>query len=323
MSAVGNLGSRQLAVSNHEATECSEEIGAAVSAARRNVADRQVAVGNHEATESSEETGAFVSVATNVAGRQVAVGNHGTTECSDEIGIAVSVATGVTGRQVAVSNHETTECSKATGAAVSVANNLTSRQAADNDHDEISRQSLMAGDSCDFRLHYSESQSIDVGASEVIICCALHDDKSSAIDICLEVANTEDFALHYSETQNSEHLLPDGEESQKQQKTTCQQSLLLSSADDNSAEGVLPTLVQRSHPLQADVMSLKPRLSASPNGIVELDSEELGPAGVLKLMQRFMKHSAMKQLKEKKCAIEVGYVYQSLYLSTRHAVPSI
>ncbi|GFG28840.1 hypothetical protein Cfor_00006, partial [Coptotermes formosanus] len=225
--------------------------------------------------------------------------------CSD---ISTTDTSGASAAGIVASNHDVTSHISTTGAAVSVANNLTSRQAADNDHDEISRQSLMAGDSCDFRLHYSESQSIDVGASEVIICCALHDDKSSAIDICLEVANTEDFALHYSETQNSEHLLPDGEESQKQQKTTCQQSLLLSSADDNSAEGVLPTLVQRSHPLQADVMSLKPRLSASPNGIVELDSEELGPAGVLKLMQRFMKHSAMKQLKEKKCAIEVGVV---------------
>jgi hypothetical protein len=322
MSAVGNLGSRQLAVSNHEATECSEEIGAAVSVAR-SVADRQVAIGNHEATESSEETGASVSVATSVAGRQVAIGNHGTTECSVETGTAVSVATGVAGRQVAVSNCEATECSKETGAAVSIASNLTSRQAADSDRDEISRQSLMAGDSCDFQLHYSESQSVDVGASEVIMFSALHDDKSSAIDICLEVTNTEDFALRYLETQNSEQSLPDGEESQKQEKTTCRQSLLLSSADDNSAEGVLPTLVQRSQPLQVDIMSLKPQLSASPSGIVELDNEELGCAGVLKLMQHFMKHSAMKQLQEKKCAIEVGYVYRSLYLSTRHAVPSI
>jgi hypothetical protein len=66
-----------------------------------------------------------------------------------------------------------------------------------------------------------------------------------------------------------------------------------------------------------DITTYKPRLSAAPNGIVELDREELSPSGVLKLMQRFMKHAAVKQPQEKH-AIEVGYVYRSLYLSTSH-----
>jgi hypothetical protein len=140
------------------------------------------------------------------------------------------------------------------------------------------------------------------------------------VDICLEVANTEDFALHYTETQHSEHSWPGGEESQKQ-KTTCQESFLLPSTDNqgvnDSAEAVPPSWVRRSFPLRTDITTLKPRLSAAPNGIIELDREELSPSGVLKLMQRFMKHAAVKQPQEKH-AIEVGYVYKSLYLSTSH-----
>jgi len=303
--AARSPGSRQVAVGKHEVSKCSEEGGA----------DRQVAVGNPEASECSEEGG----VAKGVAGRQMAVDNHEASECSEEGGAAVSVAKGVPGRQLAVGNHEASECSEEGGAAVIVANSLTSRQAAESSHNVISVQSLMPGDSCDFRLHYSESQSIDVGVSEVVTYSELHDDRSSAVDICLEVANTEDFALHYTETQHSEHSLPDGEETQKQEKTACQENLLVPSTDNqevnDSAEAVPPSRVQRSLPLRADITTLKPRLSAAPNGIVELDREELSPSGVLKLMQRFMKHAAVKQPQEKH-AIEVGYVYRFLYLST-------
>jgi len=290
-----------------------------------------VSAGNHDITSSVsscvadvlpgriEETG--VGAARSPGSRWVAVGNQEASECSEEGGATVIVAKGVAGRQVTVGNHEASECSEEGGAAVNVANSLTSRQAAESDHDVISVQSLMPGDSCDFRLHYSESQSIDVGVSEMVTYSELHDDRSSAVDICLEVANTEDFALHYTETQHSEHSWPGGEESQKQEKTTCQESLPVLSTDNqgvnDSAEVVPPNRVRRSLPLQADITTLKPRLSAAPNGIVELDREELNPSGVLKLMQRFMKHAAVKQLQEKH-AIEVGYVYRSLYLSTSY-----
>jgi hypothetical protein len=238
--------------------------------------------------------------------------------CIKETGVDAGAVRSPGSGQVAVSNHEASGCSEEGGAAVSVANNITSRQAADSDHDVISVQSLMPGDSCDFRLHYSESQSIDVGVSEVVTYSELHDDRSSAVDICLEAVNTEDFALHYTESQ---HSLPGGEESQKQEKITCQESLPVPSTDgqgvNESAEAVPPSGVQRSLPLPADLTNLKPRLSAAPNGIVELDREELSCSGVLKLMQRFMKHSAVKQPQEQH-TIEVGYVYRSLYLSTSH-----
>jgi len=308
--AVRSPGSIWVAVGNQEASECCEEGGVG----------RQVAVDNHETGECSEEGGAAVSVAKGVADRQVADGNHEASKCCEEGGAAVSVAKGVAGRQVAVGNYEASECS-GEGAAVNVANSLSSRLAAESDHDVTSVQSLMPGDSCDFRLHYSESQSIDVGVSEVISYSELHDDRSSAVDICLEVANTEDFALHYTETQHSEHSWPGGEESQKQEKTICQESLPLPSTDNQGVndrtEAVPPSRVWRSLPLRADITTLKPRLSAAPNGIVELDREELSPSGVLKLMQRFMKHAAVKQPQEKH-AIEVGYVYRSLCLSTSH-----
>ena len=264
------------------------------------------------------ETGVGVGAVRSPGSRRVAVGDQGASECSEEDGAAVSVAKGVTGMQVAVGNREASECCEEGGAAVSVANSLTSRQAAESDHDLMSVQSVMPGDSCDFRLHYSESQSFDVGVSELVTYSELHDDRSSAVDICLEVANTEDFALHYTETQHSEHSWPGGEELQKQEKTTCQENLPVPSTDNqgvnDSAEAVPPSRVRRSLPLRADVTTLKPRLSAARNGIVELDREELSPSGVLKLMQRFMKHAAVKQPQEKH-AIEVGYVYRSLYLS--------
>jgi len=299
---------------------CIEETGVGVGAIR-SPGNRWVAVGNQEASECSEEGGAAVSVARGVAGRQVAAGNHEASECSEEGGAAVSVAKGVAGRQVAVGNHEASECSEEGGAAVNVASSLTSRQAAESDHNVISVQRLMPGDSCDFRLHYSESQSIDVGVSEVVTYSELRDDRSSAVNICLEVANTEDFSLHYTETQHSEHSWPGGEESQEQEKTTCQESLLVPSTDsqgvNDSGEAMPPSQVRRSLPLQVDITTLKPRLSAAPNGIVELDREELSPTGVLKLMQRFMKHAAVKQPQEKH-ATEVGYVYRSLYLSTSY-----
>ena len=320
VSVAKGVAGRQVAVGNNETSECCEEGGAAVSVAKgvEGVAGRQVAVGNHEASECSKEGGAAVSVAKGVTGMQVAVGSCEASECCEESGAAVSVAKGVTGMQVAVGNREASECCEEGGAAVSVANSLTSRQAAESDHDLMSVQSVMPGDSCDFRLHYSESQSFDVGVSELVTYSELHDDRSSAVDICLEVANTEDFALHYTETQHSEHSWPGGEELQKQEKTTCQENLPVPSTDNqgvnDSAEAVPPSRVRRSLPLRADVTTLKPRLSAAPNGIVELDREELSPSGVLKLMQRFMKHAAVKQPQEKH-AIEVGYVYRSLYLS--------
>jgi hypothetical protein len=222
--------------------------------------------------------------------------------CIEETGVDAGAARSPGSGQVAVSNFEASNCSE-DGAAVSVANNITSRQAADSGHDVISVQGLMPADSCDFRLHFSESQSIDVGVSEVVTYSELHDDRSSAVDICLEAANTEDFALHFTESQ---HSLPGVEESQKQDNIT---SFPVPSTDgqgvNDSAEAVPPTWVRRSLPLGADITTLKPRLSAAPNGIVELDGEELNPSGVQKLMERFMKHSAVKQPREKH-TIEVG-----------------
>jgi hypothetical protein len=227
--------------------------------------------------------------------------------CIEETGVDAGAVRSSSSGQVAVSDLEASKCSEE-GAAVGVANSITSRQAADSGHDVISVQGLMPGDSCDFRLHYSESQSIDVGVSEVVTFSELHDDRSSAVDMCLEVANTEDFALHFSESQLS---LPGVEESRKEDNITCQESLPVPSTDgqgvNDGAEAVPPSWVRRSLPLGADITALKPRLSAAPNGIVELDRGEPNPSGVLKLMERFMKHSAGKQPQEKH-TIEVGYV---------------
>lgn len=269
--------------------------------------------GNITTADSSGASASSVSASNHdVTSCVISSGSDVLPECIKETGVGAGAMRTPGSGQVAVSNLEASECSEEGGAAVSVANNITSRQAADSDRDVISAQGLMPGDSCDFQLHYSESQSIDVGVSEVVTYSELHDDRSSTVDICLEVVNTEDFTLHYTESQ---HSLPGVEESQKQEKITCQESLPVPSADSqgvsDSAEAVPSSRVRRSLPLRADITTLKPRLSAAPNGIVELDREEQNPSGVLKLMQRFMKHSAAKQPQEKH-TIEVGYVYRSL-----------
>jgi hypothetical protein len=67
-----------------------------------------------------------------------------------------------------------------------------------------------------------------------------------------------------------------------------------------------------------DIMKLKPRLSAPHNGVIELDGEEPGRAGAVRLMQHFMKHCAANRPLHTKHTIELGYVLQSLYHSTTH-----
>jgi hypothetical protein len=179
-----------------------------------------------------------------------------------------------------------------------------------------SGQSQMAEDSFDLCLHYSESQDVNVKGPEPVIQSALHDEESNA----MAAGNTEELALHYSETQDSEPSLPvAGEELQKQKTTAWRENMPPPSADsegvDDTAKAILQSLAQRSLPGMGDITKLQPRLSAAPNGIIELDEEEPGPAGVVKLVQRFMKHSAVKRPLQKKHTVEVGYVPWSLYLS--------
>lgn len=307
-----------VSASNHGVTSSisagSHDVTSNVSGSNHDVTSSVISSGADILTECIQETGVGITM-TSLGIIQETGSNQEATEGNQKSGTFVTGAKGVAGTQVVTSKHEATECSQEIDA-VSVAKNLPSRWAADGDHDVMSVQSLVPEDSCDFQLHYSESQSVDAGASEVVTCSAVNGDRNSAIDICLEVANTEDFALHYTETQHFEHLSPDGEELQKQEKTACQENLVVPSRGsegvNDSAEEVLQGPVQRSLPSQADITTLKPRLSAAPNGLVELDGEEMGSAGVRKLMQRFMKHSAVKQPQEKQ-TIEVGYAYQSLY----------
>jgi hypothetical protein len=128
--------------------------------------------------------------------------------------------------------------------------------------------------------------------------------------LCGETGN----ALHYSETQRSEPA----EEPEGQRKAARSESMQLSSADSkdkNAAGAVLQTLARRSLPGMGDITKLKPQLSAPHNGIIELDGEEPGRAGVVRLVQRFMKHCAMKWPLHSKHNLELGYVLQSLYRS--------
>jgi hypothetical protein len=188
----------------------------------------------------------------------------------------------------------------------------------DDNHKVESEQSPIAADSFDLCLHYSESQDVDVKGPEPVTLSALHDEESNV----MEAGNTEELALHYSETQDSEPSLPvTGEEPQKLQKMAAwRENMPPPSPDsesvDDVAKAILQSLARRSLPGLGDITKLRPRLSATPNGIVELDEEEPGPAGVVKLVQRFMKHSAVKRPLQKKRTIEVGYVPRPLYLPT-------
>jgi hypothetical protein len=186
-----------------------------------------------------------------------------------------------------------------------------------NGNDKVeSEQSQMAEDSVDLCLHYSESENVDMKGSELVTRSALHDEESNAMD----AGNTEQLVLHYSETQDSEPSLPvTGDEPKKQEKTAWWENMQPPSPHsegvDNTANAILQSLARRSMPGMGDITKLKPRLSAAPDGIIELDEEEPGPAGMVKLVQRFMKHSAVKRPLQKKHTVEVGYVPQSLYLS--------
>jgi hypothetical protein len=188
---------------------------------------------------------------------------------------------------------------------------MSSTQSAGSNCEVEIGQSRTAADSCDFQLHYSESQSEDVAGPVLITHSALNDDESNALDVCLQAANTEDLVLHYTESS-----LPGAEEEpQKQEKTALWENLLLPLASggdgvDNKATTVLQSLAQRSLPGLGDITKLKPHLSGTPNGVIELDEKEPSPAGVLKLVERFMKHSAVKWPPQKH-TVEVGYVCQS------------
>jgi hypothetical protein len=180
-----------------------------------------------------------------------------------------------------------------------------------------SEQSQVAEDSFDLCLHYSESQDVDAKGPEPVTQSTLHDEESNS----MEVGNTEELALHYSETQDSEPSLPvAGEELQKWKTTAWRENMPPPSPDsegvDDTAKAILQSLAHRILPGMGDITKLQPRLSVAPNGVIELDEEEAGPAGVVKLLQRFMKHSAVKRPLQKKHTVEVGYVPRSLYLSS-------
>jgi hypothetical protein len=187
---------------------------------------------------------------------------------------------------------------------------LSSTQVADINCEAGLGLSQMAEGGCDFQLRFSESHCEDVREPLLVTHSALHDEVSSALDICLEATNTEDLVLHYTESS-----LPGAEEEpQKQEKTVSQEDLQLPSpndeGDDNRAKTVLQSLARRSLPGLGDITTLKPHLSGADSGVIELDDEEPGPAGVVKLVARFMKHSSAKRPPEKKHSVEVGYVHQ-------------
>jgi hypothetical protein len=178
-------------------------------------------------------------------------------------------------------------------------------------HSAESEQSQMAEDSFDLHRPYSELQHVDVKGPELITQSALHAEEGNAI----EAGHTEDLTLHYSETQDSEPSLPvTVEEPQKQKKVALFENIQLPTPEkkgiDDSSEAVLQTLARRSLPGMGDITKLKPRLSAAHNGVIELGEEEPGPAGVVKLAQRFMKHSTVKRPLQKECTVEMGYVLQ-------------
>ncbi|XP_033606805.1 claspin isoform X3 [Cryptotermes secundus] len=172
---------------------------------------------------------------------------------------------------------------------------LSSILIANDNYKLESEQSLMAEDSFDLCLHYSESQDVTQSAP--------HDESNA-----MEAGNTEELTLHYSETQDSEP----SEELQKQKTTAWQENMPLPSPHsegvDDTAKAILQSLARRSLPGMGDITKLQPRLSAAPNGVIELDEEEPGPAGVVKLVQRFMKHSAVKRPLQKKHTVEVGVI---------------
>ncbi|XP_021936176.1 claspin isoform X3 [Zootermopsis nevadensis] len=225
---------------------------------------------------------------------------------------------GISGRadapsgEAGVSSSNTDIYIEDTGAGSSVPNvetkSLSSSQAADNNREVELGQNQIAEDSSNFHLHYSESCSEDMREPALVTNSALHDDESNALDIRLEAANTEDLALHYTESS-----VPGGEEElQKQEKTTSWENQHLhlpdGDGDDNKAKTVLQGLARRSLPGLGDVSKLKPQLSGAPNGVIELDDEEPALAGVVKLVERYMKHSAAKKPAEKRHTVEVGCV---------------
>jgi hypothetical protein len=220
----------------------------------------------------------------------------------------------VPSNEASVSSSNTNMFTHETGAGSSVPNaetkSLSSTQVADSNREVELGQSRMAEDSSDFQLHYSESQSEDMRGPALVTHSALHDEESNALDICLEAANTEDLVLHYTESS-----LPGAEEEpQKQEKTASWENVQPPSpddeGDDDMAKTVLQSLAWRSLTGLGGITKLKPHLSGAPNGVIELDDEGPDSAGVVKLVERFMKHSAAKRPPEKKHTVEVGYVHQ-------------
>jgi hypothetical protein len=274
-----------------------------------------------------------------VSGSDASILNRYTNICDSEIHIAdISETTEVgisannsemtipdSNARVDVHGRSATMCPQESDADVDVPCSETKSLAnilmVDDSHKVESEQSRIAEDSFDLCLHYSESHDVNVKGPEPVTHSALHDEESNVV----EVGNTEELALHYSETQDSEPSLPvTGEELQKLQKTTAwRENMPPPSSDsegvDDAAKGILRSLAQRSLPGMGDITKLRPRLIAAPNGVIELDEEEPGPAGVVKLVQRFIKHSAVKRSLRKKRTVEVGYVPHSLYLPTTQA----
>jgi hypothetical protein len=140
----------------------------------------------------------------------------------------------------------------------------------------------------DLCLHYSESQDADVKGPEPVTQSAVCDEASNALQRSEPV----------EEPRGQSMQLPSAD-----------------SRDEDAARAALQILARRSLPGMGDITKLKPRLSAPDNGVIELDGEE-PRAGVVRLMQRFMKHCAVKRPLHTKHNIESGYVLQSLYHST-------
>jgi hypothetical protein len=113
----------------------------------------------------------------------------------------------------------------------------------------------------------------------------------------LTVNGSGDVRLHYSESQGPEPVC--GEASDALRYSERQ-------GGEAAQEPRLPPADSRDEDAGRAVTQLKPRLIAPPSGVVDLDGGEPRCVGVARLMQRFMKHCAVKGPRHTKHNIELG-----------------
>ncbi|PSN36115.1 hypothetical protein C0J52_17196 [Blattella germanica] len=157
------------------------------------------------------------------------------------------------------------------------------RVSSESNSENTNDGSRTVGDTCDFHLHYSESQSVPW--YENIQPPTPEEEAEAEVD-------TEDKQLQTSEPPPSDNVTGD-------------------EIKDQEPDDKLKQLARRSLPGFGDITKLKPKLSGAPNEVINLDDEDDSTAlkgGLMKLMQRFIKHSAKKHQPNKKEHVEIGVV---------------